>query len=281
MYARNGFSGIVFLSESKTAVRIWCILHTHLGGIVLGNWYRAPDAGSESIDSLTDELDELKQHGIGFLLCGDMNIHHQRRLHFSNGNTPLGNSMMSLCQQHALKQVVTSPTRGRYLLDLVLSDLAEFEKTTIIPAIADHGIVDVCLKVSVPMGAGHSRLGWNYAKANWNKLENLLGDTDWNSVFTDDVDQSCAAVTKTIIEACSKCIPKRLVSCGQRPHRWVNEECVEAIQHKCNSYGSATFKVAERDCTIVLNKAFNELRCPLRTGFWVPKCATTKNTNNT
>ena len=122
--------------------------------------------------------------------------------------------MMSLCQQHALKQVVTFPTRGPYLLDLVLSDSAEFVTTIVIAAIADHGIVDVCPKVSLPMGAVHSRLGWNYVKANWNKLENVLGNADWDSVFTDDVDQSCAAVTKTIVEACSKCIPKRLASCA-------------------------------------------------------------------
>ena len=97
VYARQNFTGIVFLNNSLATERVWCILHTHFGKIVLGNLYRAPDAGLDSIYNLPKEIDQHKHHGIGTLLCGDMNIHHQRRLRFSNGSTPLGSTMMALC----------------------------------------------------------------------------------------------------------------------------------------------------------------------------------------
>ena len=81
------------------------------------------------------------------MLVGDLNIHHQRWLRFSNANTSIGSDMKCFCDFHGLTQLVRELTRGDYLLDLIITDIASsFVK--VLPTIADHH--DVLVKLPIP-----------------------------------------------------------------------------------------------------------------------------------
>ena len=57
---KSGFGGIaVFAHTALTSVallegaeRMYCVLHTHLGAILLANWYRPPDDDGTSMNQL-------------------------------------------------------------------------------------------------------------------------------------------------------------------------------------------------------------------------------------
>ena len=67
-----------------------------------------------------------------------------------------------------MKQLVTEPTRGPNLLDLVLSSLGAAASASVVPAIADHkGIL-----VNV-------RSVWDYKKADWDGLNAALRNHDF------------------------------------------------------------------------------------------------------
>ena len=99
------------------------ILHSDLGSIAISNWYRPPSAENEHIYSLRDELAELQSEVIRFIITGYLNIHHQKWLRFSSGNTAQGPILKDICDDFCFVQLVSEPIRDDYLLDLCLSDL--------------------------------------------------------------------------------------------------------------------------------------------------------------
>ena len=137
---------VSMVEQSFVAERVWMVLHTDIGPILVGNWYRPPDAPISHVDSLRDELARLSDGYIGVVLMGDMNIHHRKWLRYSNGNTGVGESLWHLCQEYGLLQRVSQPTRKEYLLDLVLSDLDV--KVSVVPGITDHDIVQTVIPLS-------------------------------------------------------------------------------------------------------------------------------------
>ena len=58
--------------------RQWHYLHLDVGTLAIANWYRSPCAEDRHIQEFAQELAEIKNEVIGFIVVGDMNIHHQR-----------------------------------------------------------------------------------------------------------------------------------------------------------------------------------------------------------
>ena len=95
-------ANIALVSYSATAERMWCVLHTYLGAFLLGNWYRAPDGGEESIVSLSEELACLRADTfVGVALAGDVNIHHRKCLRFSPENSSIGERLWNIAKIYA------------------------------------------------------------------------------------------------------------------------------------------------------------------------------------
>ena len=100
------------LEKSKEAERLWTIIHTKHGPYMIGVWYRPPQQGeTESIRSLGVEANNLREGVIGTLLCGDMNVHQQKWLRHSSGNTAEGELLQKTCEEQGLRQLVSEPTR--------------------------------------------------------------------------------------------------------------------------------------------------------------------------
>ena len=92
---------------------------------------------------------------LGTLVVVDLDVHQRKWLVHSARNTPEGNALEETCKDRALKQIVREPIREKYLLDLVLTDLAEVRVLTH-PRVADHNLLEV--EVPLPV-ACTTRLG--------------------------------------------------------------------------------------------------------------------------
>ena len=73
-----------------------------------------------------------------FLLCGDLNIHHVQWLRWSAKNTREGCELQHFCAKHGLLQVIKEPTRGPYLLDLIITDFGDLLRYDVIDGVSDH-----------------------------------------------------------------------------------------------------------------------------------------------
>ena len=135
VYAKSHVHYLVHVKDSVHAERSWVYLHSDQGIFAIAIFYRPPDANDDAILSLRHELAEHVSQVCGIIVLGDFNIHHRRWLRHSNANTPQGEVLQAMCQEYSLQQLVSEPTRGEYLLDLVLSDLPCNVK--VMPMVAD------------------------------------------------------------------------------------------------------------------------------------------------
>ena len=104
---------------------------------------------------------------IGTVILGDMNVHHARWLRFSAATSPEGVALCDWCRRHGFEERVRSPTRGDHLLDLVLTDLADYVSANVSSVIADHGVITVLLATPLVRLTVSERVGWVFSRAQW------------------------------------------------------------------------------------------------------------------
>ena len=77
LYRRCGGLLVTHLEDSKIAERSWHIVHSDVGGVLLGLWYRPPGSPHSHIESFDAELERLSEGMFGTLVVGDLNIWHK------------------------------------------------------------------------------------------------------------------------------------------------------------------------------------------------------------
>ena len=115
-YARQDFNNIVLLKKSDHSERMWHLVQRDTGDIAFCNWYFSPSGEVAEIESLKTEVEDVSRLADSCMIFGDLNIHHASWLRFSNGESPKGRLLKEVCDSHGLRQLVTRPTRGDYLL---------------------------------------------------------------------------------------------------------------------------------------------------------------------
>ena len=113
-------------------------------------WYRPPFRGEiESITSFMAEYEGLRNQVISTIICGDFNIHQKRWLVHSRENTPEGSMLQAFVTKNGFTEIIKNPTRGKYLLDLFITDYSGSFTTDILPCISDHKCtqmkINICL----------------------------------------------------------------------------------------------------------------------------------------
>ena len=161
LYAAERTRYIGHIEDSIDAERS----HADVGPILLGVWYRPPDAPDVHTSSLAAELQRLSKGMVGTVVVGDMNIHHARWLWFSNGNTGIGQVLQDICVAEGITQCVHELTRGDYLLDLVLSDIPDCTTTSVLPPITDHRLVMAKVMIDQPTHRIIDRRVWHFCQA--------------------------------------------------------------------------------------------------------------------
>ena len=149
--ARKEFvRNVVHVANSENAERLWAVIHSDVGPVSFGLWYRPPKYGK--ILSITSLISELADHGVqkmGTILCGDFNIHHQGWLTYSNSTTPEGKCLFDICCTHQFRECTKVPTREKHLLDLTLTNIGECITCKVVPGVSDHMMI-LC-KMMLPL----------------------------------------------------------------------------------------------------------------------------------
>jgi hypothetical protein len=142
----------------------------------------------------------LRNQALGTLLIGDPNLHSQRWLHQSSPNSSAvdGETMRKLCSEVGLRQIVREPTRGDYLLDLVITDI-ESASAAVSSKVADHSIVTSRLNLTLPRTVSHKRKVWAYSKADWGGLKEELLKTNWSFFKCSDASRTAASMSEVIL----------------------------------------------------------------------------------
>ena len=176
---------VVQMKDSESLELSSYTLHSDVGPLLIGVWYRPPRRGDKSAIQIFDKELEEYQDFAGRIIVGDMNVHNERWLKFSKGESPEGLELESVCAAHGLKQHVKSATRDEYLLDLVLSDLGEQIRCSVHPGVleSDHRCVIANIDISIAVSVPCSRTCFDFGKAQWAELRNAFRNIDWRTFF--------------------------------------------------------------------------------------------------
>ena len=265
VFARTNITDIALVEYINGAERMWCVLHTNIGALLIGNWYRPPDEDGNSISILQAEIERLRSECVGVILLGDINIHHKRWLRYSSKNTITGERLWEVCRDLGLKQIVAKPTRGEYLLDLILTDAANLCKVEVLPEISDHRIVCLDIEVTVSYAEQIPRTVWDMKHANWDSLRHDISMQTWKDLFDEmDPDGSVKRFCDALCGFCNMHIPQKSICTKAVSHPWLDDECLAAVAEKALAAGSAEFEEKAMKCSNVLRDAFVSYRARLR-----------------
>eukprot|EP00959_Pyramimonas_sp_CCMP1952_P298850 6250921-Pyramimonas_sp.AAC.1 len=97
-----------------------------------------------------------------------MNAHSTSWSKHPHSNSTVGRTLQMACSRMGLVQRVGQPTRGAYLLDLVLTDINAGVACKVLPQIADHIVVLAKVELAVQHSPPIERDCWDYRRADWN-----------------------------------------------------------------------------------------------------------------
>ena len=231
IFAKNECRDVGMLEISETSERSWATLHTSLGPILIGVWYRPPDEDAAELRTLALELERLTPGHIGTYIFCDANVHHKRWLKFSRENTRLGQELQDICDAAGLEQLVREPTRGKHLLDLVLTSMPDVSKVKTLGSISDHRAVLCETKAQTSEIINVPREVWNFRDADWDGLRQAFKEEDWSFLRRTSQD-GADELTERILETARKFIPKRVINERKSGHPWITEECRSVVREK-------------------------------------------------
>ena len=163
------------LVPSPSAEILWLLFHSDCGPLLLCCFYRPPCyAEVDTLHTLMQEWRTYSELAVGSVLIGDFNVHQKDWLYYSHRNTPEGIALRNWSISHGFFERVRKPTRGRHLLDLVLTDMPDLVAADVLATVADHSAVLVHIVLSPLTVEKLSRQVWVYKCANWSALRSTI-----------------------------------------------------------------------------------------------------------
>ena len=260
LYAKEGYQhSIAHLGDSAVDERSWFIIHAESGPIMLCLWYRRPDPNeTDSIRRSDAELTMYSQHAVSCIVMGDLNVHNRPWLRFSSRDSVEGNELEAICSDHGLRQLVTKPTRGPYLLDLVLSDLPAGVRCRVVRGIHanDHDGVLTFVNLEIAANEPVERLVYEFRKADWAGLKHKLLEIDWRPILAKCGDEAASELVERILAAVEVAIPSKVILDKVCAHPWLNDTCRLALARKREAFGTSSFQQRRDECSRTYLEAF-------------------------
>ncbi|CAC5356462.1 unnamed protein product [Mytilus coruscus] len=148
----------------------------------IGSWYRPPDAPSDQIQLLKDQMDKIKKTEKAkkqpcIHVLGDFNyrkINWQTQLN-KDTNTCLngsdGQALINILNEASAEQLVLFPARESDMLDLLSTTLpGQFTDIHSPDRFSDHEIVMGTLRCTIPRKIRPERTFFQYSKGNYDQM---------------------------------------------------------------------------------------------------------------
>ena len=142
----------------------------------------------------------------------------------------------------SLTQLVTQPTRGENILDLLLTNspdmIYQVDVVDGIPG-SDHSAIQFLARFVKPTLVRQNRPVYNFRRADFDRFRDLLSKIPWNCCFlTDIVDDVWISFKDLLFSAADQCIPKVLLSRRKRVH-WLSADTIRMIRKKRRQFKKA------------------------------------------
>ena len=196
--------------DSICSELLWMEVATLNVPLLFGVYYRSPSQSNSDIISLNYCLLSISDYPI--VLCGDFNVPNiDWSVGFHTVSSLPANSLCDLVNDNYLSQLVTVPTRGDNILDLLFSNSPNFitnvQVTDNLPG-TDHDAIKFTLSVVLPGKSSCKRLPYNYKRADLSLLSNVMCQVPWNTMELAGTIESSWMLFKDLFFSCRFCCPK-------------------------------------------------------------------------
>ena len=178
-----------------------------------------------------------------FLLLGDFNVDFCNPQHFMFSH--LNNILCSF----SLTQVVpsfthVSPSGSKSLIDLaLLADKSHLQSCSTIPPLSSSDHLGVSLTVKWKSRLETTRTNprriWMYKNADFSKACDLIQQTDWECLLSDDVDRSTKLWTKRFLDIMEECVPQRVLQNRKRNLPWLTKNIIRHMRKRNSLFQGA------------------------------------------
>ena len=130
-----------------------------------------------------------------------------------------------------------APTREQHLLDLVLTNIPG-ATATVLPAVAYHKLLTAELTFKVPEQTTITRMVWEFAKADWDKMRDMLSTHPWENMEAMHANDAAICIITAINDFAEHCIPQRKLRERKSTHPWLNEAVETLVKQKVDAVGT-------------------------------------------
>nr|XP_022313371.1 uncharacterized protein LOC111118283 [Crassostrea virginica] len=232
---RNCFGGgvLVYASNSLSVIRradleqqniecIWIEIRDPTCNILLCCTYRPPNSDNSFWKYLSWSIDKASDKSNKIIIIGDLNVDFL--------NIPRSHPVNDILTGQLLENTIYEPTRVTQntstLIDpiLVTNEVTVFDSGTLVvdPNISDHKCTYISIKTSVSYNKAYERKVWQYKNADFDKLNLLIKNTDWNTVIlsAENVDQAVLNFSNTFLTHIRECIPEKVIIIRPKDKPW-------------------------------------------------------------
>ncbi len=204
--------------------------------ICISVFYRPPSTSANVFSQVSAYFDNLCiTQFSNFIFLGDFNVN------FKDPTHPCYKSLSDIMSLYSLSQVVDDSTHIHHngtasTIDLVLmSSPSQLIQCGTIPPLAnsDHNglLVVTKWKTAAEAPTRRQRKIWRYTHANWDRARELIGNCNWDSFLSDDVNTSWSKWQQEFMSIMDQCIPKRLLP-PSKNLPWMNKNLKQAMRRR-------------------------------------------------
>lgn len=224
--------------------------------------YRPPNSDKTWLVKFNLLLSQICDRYENMLICGDINYPNISWDHPERTTGADELQFMDLLGDYFLSQIVTSPTRGNNVLDLVLTsvpDLVELE-SILQPEEAglstDHCTVTFSLKASAKLPNKPNRTVYDYRRGDFIGLRSALQSLNLSNIFQDGVDINLDWLRwkDAFMSAVADFIPSKKIK-GKNSPPWITGKILHYLRKK-----ESVRKMLKNSPSDLLREKFKELR---------------------
>jgi len=199
--------------------------------MLVGVCYKSPTAKDDEVKSMYEAIE--KASSCQSLILGDFNCPSidWSTLHCDSSDQ----HFVHLIQNCFLHQHVHEPTRGKNILDLVLTtELAMIEDMQVLEPLATGDHCKILFKLIIETEASEQAVErWMFKKADYDEINQFLASFDWDHLFKDkSVNEKWMELKMVLQKATEKYVPKSVNKCQQRKCPWINYRVKKAVKSR-------------------------------------------------
>ena len=99
---------------------------------------------------------------------------------------------------------------------------------------------------------------WNFATGDWDKLNDLLENTDWSFLDCGTTDTATTQLTETLLNLLGQCVEKKQLKETKSAHPWVNDTTLKLVAAKHAAAGTPHEAAATKACSDGILKEYQE-----------------------